>query len=100
MIDRSSAAARWAFAPALIAPALAYHPGLFVTAVLTQQFDDILVASQRRPMQRRPAVVVLGIDISAVRQQQLDDSLVASNRRIEQGRLATVVLGIGIRTVR
>ena len=47
-------------------------------------------------MQRRPAVVVLGIDLGLVGQQQFRHVLVAPQRRQVQRRPAVVVLGIDL----
>jgi hypothetical protein len=57
-----------------------------VTAVLAQELRHIFVALRYRPVQRRIAVVILGIDLGFAGQQQFRNVLAAMQRRPVQRR--------------
>ena len=67
-----------------------------LATMLAKQFRHVLVAIERRLVQRRVAVVVPGIDLGLVGQQQFRHVLVAPDRRIVQRRRAVVVPGIDL----
>lgn len=67
---------------------------LFMSAVLTQQFCQVVVASTRRFVQRCVPNVVLGIDLAPVRQEALHYLLATMNRRLVQRSFPNFVLGM------
>ena len=63
-------------------------------AALHQQLHDVQVSGARCAVQRRPAILVRGVDLRTLAQQHLDHLIMAVGRRNMEARLAVSVRAV------